>query len=388
MLERLEAEKPSYVLAVQDTTSFNFAHHPATKGLGMINEKEEAGFFAHTTLAVSLEGVPLGLFAQEVWTRKAKKRLGKNAHQQVSITEKESRKWLNALYETNESPVAVITVADREADVYEFFQEVHNLGSDCIIRLSKNRRLAEEAKLFETLEAQPFVGTYEVEVARQRTEEGRVAQVSLRYSTVSLLPPKNRKLALQVIPLIALTVQVVEAVEIEAPIGVEPIHWLLLTTLPVASFEDARSVVRFYSYRWRVERFHYVLKSGCQIETSQLGSYEALTNFLALCSYQAWQLLELTYQARVQPEVSAETCLRFEEWQALEVFRSGQPQIHAFCPSLSEAVFGIAKLGGFVGRKSDGQPGLKVLWRGWSRLQDLVALWKIFHAPPQDVGKE
>lgn len=382
-LKRLKKGGSGIILAVEDTTSFNFNHHPATSGLGVIENNRSAGFYAHTTLAVSETGVPLGLFAQQVWRRDKSAPKEPDAHKKLPITQKESMKWLNGLYQTQGSSSQVIVIGDREADVYELFQEAKNTDTDLIIRAKSNRCLMSEGKLFEALDQQEFVATFEFEVARQVNQEKRLAQVGLRYGSVTLLPPQRPKSS-AVIPLTPLTLQVVEVVEMNAPTDVKAIHWLLLTTLELNSVQDAQRVVRFYTYRWVVERFHYVLKSGCKLEHSQLKSYEALTRFLALCSHQAWHILELTYQARVTPDASCDSLLTTEQWQALQAHQTGQLSLS--CPTLEEATRSIAQLGGFIGRKSDGFPGVKVLWRGWQRLNDLVAMWRVFHPPPKDVG--
>lgn len=384
-LKQIRNRATKVVLAVQDTTSFNFAHHVASRGLGVIDAHGTSGFFAHTTLAVSDDGVPLGVFDQQVWRREPNKYPAPNTHQALPITEKESMKWLNGLYETQDSPKQVITITDREGDIYELLQASHEVG-DCIVRAVRNRRLAGGGKLSQSLEECEPMATYELEVTRQRNQEKRVALVTLRSTSVRLLPPKNRKKSIAVIPMSALRMQVVEVIELDAPADVDALHWRLLTTLPVNTLEDAQRIVRFYTYRWLVERFHYVLKSGCRFEDSQLQSYEALTRFLALCSHQAWQLLQLTYQARVTPDAACDTLLTPQQWQALQAHKIGQAIPNTSCPTLAEATLWIAHLGGFIGRNSDAQPGVKVLWRGWQRLQDLVAMWEVFHPPPKDVG--
>jgi hypothetical protein len=127
-----------------------------------------------------------------------------------------------------------------------------------------------------------------------------------------------------------------------------------------------------------------VLKSGCNFEKSQLATWAALTNQLALCSSVAWRLLHLAYQARATPDASCEQVLLTEEWQALTAFLRQSPEPAPRPPTLREAVHAIARLGGFLGRTYDGEPGVKVLWRGLSRLDDLVAFWRIH--PPQTYG--
>lgn len=378
-LDRLHHNTHELVLAVEDTTSFNFNHHPATRDLGVIEDNRTAGFFAHTTLAVSAEGVPLGLFDQRVW-RRAKGAKEPDSHKKIPVTQKESMKWLHGLYQTLESPVSVVVIGDREADIYEVFQEARNTQTDYIIRARHNRRLEEDVSLYETLAQQSFATFFEINVTRQATQEARVADVGLRYMSVTMQPPK-RSTAAAVIPLTPLPVQVVEVVEQDPPSGIKPIHWLLLTSLPVQTISDAQQIVGFYTHRWLVERFHFILKSGCRMEESQLRSYDALTRFLALCSHQAWQLMELTYQARVTPDAPCDRLLTPEQWQALQAYQTKNVPSPGACPTLEEACRGIAQLGGFLGRTGDGSPGLKVLWRGWQRLQDLAAMYTLFNPP-------
>jgi Transposase Tn5 dimerisation domain len=384
--EQLAQSTAGVILAVQDTTSFNFAHHPQTTGLGVIEDNHSSGFFAHSTLAVTATGVPIGLLDQQVWSRPLTPKKEHNAHQKLPITEKESMKWLNGLYAIQPSPVDMITVCDREADIYELFQEAERTGQSYIVRAVRNRRLEDRRGLYSTLDQTPIATTYEVRVQRQKEQEARQAQVGLRYTTVTLLPPKNRTRATQVIGLTTLTVQVVEVVELNPPSDVSPIHWILLTNVGVENIDQARQVVRFYTYRWLVERFHYVLKSGCRFEDSQLKSYDALTRFLGLCSHQAWQILTIMYQSRQTPDAACDTILSTPEWQALVAHMTADPIPATTCPTQAQAMRWIAQLGGFIGRSSDGQPGVKVLWRGWQRLQDLAAIWQLFHPQPQDVG--
>lgn len=384
--ERIAQTNPTIVLAVQDSTSFNFAQHPQTSGLGVIEDNRSAGFFAHTTLAVSQVGVPMGIVDQQVWTRSASTKTERNAHQKLPITEKESMKWLKGLYALEPSPVQIITVCDREADIYELFQEAERTGTGYIVRAVRNRQLEEGKNLYDWLDQTPVATNYVVDIQRQKEQAARQAHVNLRYTTVTLLPPKNRTAATQVVPLTPLTVQVVEVIEPNPPPGIVPVHWLLITNLPVQTVETARQIVRFYSYRWLIERFHFVLKSGCRFESSQLKSYAALTRFLALCSHQAWQILALMYQSRRTPDAPCDMILSSSEWQALVAHITGDPTPATECPTQAQAIRWIAQLGGFIGRKRDGQPGVKVLWRGWQRLQDIVAIWKLFHPYPPIVG--
>ena len=177
----------------------------------------------------------------------------------------------------------------------------------------------------------------------------------------------------------------VDVQEIHPPKGEKPIHWLLLTLLPVETLEQAQQIVTWYTYRWLVERFHYVLKSGCKIEDSQLSQEVRLERLLAVYSLVAWRILRLTYQARITPDDPCTVALTELEWKALYAFTQRTQRPPKQPPTLRQAVRWIAQLGGFLGRKGDGEPGVKVLWRGWTRLQDIVETYALFHNP-KDVG--
>jgi hypothetical protein len=379
--QRIAATETPVILAVQDTTEFNFAGRAALSGLGVLSDNQTPGFMAHTTLAVSVDGVPLGVLDQQVWSRPVAEPKAKNAHQKRPITEKESFKWIQGLNGALPATKSVITVCDREGDVYELFQYAHDVEQHFIVRATNDRSLKDAPTLKKQLAQTPVSRTYTIPVRRQDNRQAREATVELRMTSVTLKPPKNRTRAQQVIPLEALTVQVVEVIEVAPPADVaKPIHWILLTTLAVDTLDDAYRIVRYYGYRWLIERFHYVLKSGgCHFEDSQLRSVEALHRLLGVCSRVAWRLLWLTYQARQTPEADCTVALSTVEWQALMAFATKSPLPPQQPPSLREAVRAIAKLGGFIGRKSDGEPGVKVLWRGWLRLQDIVETWTLIH---------
>jgi hypothetical protein len=385
-VQRIEADTDSMLLVVQDTTSFNFAGRAALEGLGVLEDNRTPGFFAHSTLAVSEQGVPLGLLGQQVWSRAQNLDRDKEAHKQKPITEKESFKWLQGMQQLPNSAKCVVTIGDREADVYELFQEAADQGVDYVVRASCNRRLEDAPLLRDHLGQISAADTYTLTVRRQVNQSEREARVELRYTTVTLLPPKRPKSAV-VMALHPITVQVVAVQEVDPPADVkEPIHWILLTTLPVHNLDDAYRIVRYYTYRWLVERFHYVLKSGgCNFEASQLRTVEALQRLLALCSRVAWQLLWLTYEARQNPDQPCTSILTQTEWQALTAFTTKSNTPAHSPPTLQQVVRAIAQLGGFIGRKSDGEPGVKTLWRGWQRFQDIVATWSLFY-PSSDVG--
>ena len=388
--ERLCGQGERLVLAVQDTTTFNFAGHKHTQGLGVLEDNHTAGFFAHTTLAVSPKGVPMGLLDQQVWSRpyNPHSRRKDNAHRALPITEKESMKWLTGLRGSVKAQQTwqTVTICDREGDIYELFQEALNLEAGFIVRAVRDRKLENAARLKAVLVQLPCLLQCELQLERHDGRAARQAQVEIRYTTLTLQPPKNRNAANTAFPLSPLRVQVIEVLEQTPPQGATALPWILLTNLPIENVEMAQKWVRFYSYRWLVERFHFVLKSGgCHFEDSQLRTFAALTRFLALCSAAAWRILWITYQARQTPDAPCTIVLTAPEWQALSAYMTHSPQPLSKPPNLRQAVRWIGHLGGFIGRKRDGEPGVKVLWRGWQTFQSIVSAWLLFH-PASDVG--
>lgn len=369
------------VLAIQDTTELNYTSHKALSGIGYLDSKHAQGLKVHSVFTVSAFGVPLGMIEQQIWAR-SEEELGKaEQRKQKSTAGKESQKWLDALKATDSiipPSVQIVTIADREADIYDLFACPRRLGSEFLIRCGQNRCLDGSVEhLWETLSSQPSQGKMTVQVNRCATQTSRAASLDIRYTTIAIAPPQNRPKTELLSPV---TLQAILVTETDQPPECEPITWLLLTTLKITSKEDVQQYVRWYSYRWLIERYHYVLKSGCGIEKLQLETAQRLEMALATYSIVAWRLLWLTYLARCSPDNSCEIVLATHEWQALYATIHHQPYPDATPPTLAQAVNWIARLGGFLGRKGDGSPGVKVLWRGLSRLHDIVMGWLAFES--------
>jgi hypothetical protein len=372
-LERIKEH--SIILAVQDTTTFNFTLHRKTKGLGPIGQAGLSGFFLHSSMAVSVSGVPLGILAHQFWTRDQEPLHSRATHKKRAIEEKESLRWLTLLQKSTEdvpSSTRVIMVGDRESDIFDLFVLAEQTKRDFLIRAAWNRRLKHpEDYLFDAVVHSPILGTTVIEIPRADERPKRTATLVLRATSVSLRPPKHRLKEKLPSP----TLNVIHVRE-EIPSEVEkPLEWFLLTTLPVSTLEEAVRYLTWYTYRWRIERYHFLLKSGCRVEELQLETKERLERAIAVYSIVAWRLLWLTYQARQSPASPCTLALSENEWKALYVAIHKESTFPSHPPTLQTAVRWIAKLGGFLGRKSDGEPGAKVLWRGFQRLQDLTLMW-------------
>jgi hypothetical protein len=378
------ARGQAVVLAVQDTTQFDFTGHPATTGLGLTQDQEHQGLFYHPTLLLTPEKVPLGLAHQQVWTRPPEDFGKKHRRKQRPIQDKESCKWLHSLEATARlqehlPQVRFVNVADREADIFDFIRLGLRLGVHLLVRAAINRRVAQPEKyLWDHLNACPVAGYHSVTVLRRPGQAARPARLALRFSAVTLNAPRQRYREKDLSPL---TVWAVYAREEEPPAGLAPISWMLLTTLPVTNWQEAVTTLDWYACRWPIETFFKILKSGCRIEQLQLETGARLRRCLAVYSVVAWRVLFLTMQGRQQPDLPCDVLLEPEEWQALHCFWHHTSKPPSEPPSLREASRLIARLGGFIGRRGDGDPGPMTIWRGLQRLQDIALAWRLGRAP-------
>jgi hypothetical protein len=360
------------VLCVQDTTVLDFTAHPRTRGLGATGAARSQGLFMHSALAVSVEGVPLGLLGAHLWARPEDDKPSRRD----DIRSKESGRWL-AMLERSTAGIppgtCVLTVADRESDIAEFLVLAQQRNRPLLIRAAHDRAVAgTDQRLWQAADGGEVLGVISVKVPRRPDQPERLALLAVQLAQLELAPPKDKP------HLPSVRVSAILAREMQPPPDTEPVHWLLLTTLPVHTLAQAHQCLLWYTYRWRIERFHFTLKSGCRIEKLQLEDASRLRRALAVYCVVAWRLLFLTYVAREHPQQPCTAILTQEEWQALwcRIHHVSFPP--ATPPDVRTAVRMIAQLGGFLGRKGDGEPGVKVLWRGFRRLADIVADWKLF----------
>lgn len=367
------------VLAVQDTTYLDYTAHPQTTGLGPIGTEAQnlRGLVMHSTEVLTPAGLPLGLLTQTIWARPTA--APQTDHKQRPIEEKESYKWLQALETTvalAPAGVKVVTVCDREADVYELFVRAGELHTGLLVRAAQDRALAEPAmaQLWARVAAAAVAGELVVHVPAQDTKPARVARVTVRYRPVWLKPPRRpRQPGRPPLPRVRVTAILVQ--EVNPPADVTPLEWLLLTTEPVQSFADAVERVRWYRCRWQIEVFHKVLKSGCGVEHCRLDTADRLIRYLTVVSIIAWRLHWLTQLSRQQPELPCTVLLADHEWRALYATIHHTTTPPAQVPTVRQVTHWLAQLGGFLGRTGDGEPGVTVIWRGWQRLHDISSTW-------------
>lgn len=376
--------KETVVLAVQDTTTLNYTAHPATEGLGLIGYRKNGGMglIVHDTMAFDVKGTPLGLLDVQCWKRSPED-FGKKHHRKSkAISEKESYKWLKSFQQTAAAQeqcrhTKIVSVGDREADIYELFQLTlkNAKGPKLLVRAEQNRLLAEgQGKLWENVAQQASSGTYKVCVGRKGSRPAREVELEVRFAEVRLQPPQSKK------QLGELTIYAILGKESGVVETDKALEWMLLSTDPVRSFAEAVEKLGWYSQRWGIEIYHKTLKSGCQIEKRQLVTADRIEACLAVDMIVAWRILHLTRLGRETPDVPCTVFFEDAEYKALVMYKRQDGNPPAETPHLREAIHMVASLGGFLGRKGDGEPGTKSLWLGLQRLDDITAAWKVMAA--------
>jgi hypothetical protein len=391
------------VLIPQDSSEVDLSKpKQQVKGAGPLGSATRHGFYFHQLLALTPDGLPLGVIASWIWARDpqelARPQAEKAAQRkQKPIDEKESFRWLEG-YRTCCGVQAacpdtqIICLSDSEGDIYECLAQRSEAAdstpqADWIIRACQDRALAavkgQSAKLFETVAKGAVLHRLKIEVSarpqtggggrkRKAARQARTAEVTVRAARVELRGPARPGGALANVEVNCVLVR-----EEAPPEGAEAIEWLLLTSLPIDTPEQVLVVVEHYCVRWGIEVYFRVLKSGCQVEQSQLETAEGFKAFLALQMIVAWRVLYVLMLGRECPEMSCECVLEEDEWQAVyAVVKKEKPPEQT--PSLGEMVGLIARLGGWMGRKCDGPPGPKAMWQGMQRMTDLALGWRAF----------
>ena len=381
----------SRVLAVQDSTDLNYSELDDTDGLGYTDGHDTRGLKLHTTLAVRPDGLVAGTLTQQIWTRPFihKSRAASRRHREAA--DKESFRWRDhaqLVCSILGEDVTVIHVADREGDIYDWFAAERPANSHLLVRVAQPTRIvvcasdSTEGHLADVVAQQPLLGQHTIDVPRAEGRPQRQATLSIRVAEVKLQPPHNAR---QRSSLPEVPVWVIEAIEENPPAGSKAIHWRLVTTEQIKTLDDAIRALKEYVLRWRIERFHFVLKSGFRVEKLELTTADRLANAVAVYSQAAIRVLRMTYLARLEPTLPASTEFTEEELEVLKAERNRQAKgkvSYGPLRTIEEAVRMVARLGGFLNRKGDGFPGVKVLWRGLRALHHLVLGFRLAQNAP------
>ena len=369
---RRRCREPGEYLLIEDTTQLDYSFHPATEGLGPIGNGGGRGLLLHTTLAVRVEqwtleqrpeGIALGLFYQQSWVRTGPPKRGRETWRQRLKRPRQSQCWTAALDQTPPPPPGSqwIFLADREADFYEPIEHCQRSGVDFIIRSYRDRAQTEAPEHLQQAAGQLLVrGTMSVTLRARPGAAARTATVQVRSGSLTLKGPERLG-----DPKPAFTVNVVAAREINVPPGIAAWHWILLTSLPCERWVEAQRIVGRYTARWWIEEYHKALKSGAGVEDSQMAAAYRIETLTAVLAIVAVRLLNAQWLARARPDEAVEADAFGPQALALLAAEWGEPPEGW---TQRSALVAVARLGGFLARKGDGQPGWQTIWRGWQRL--------------------
>jgi Transposase Tn5 dimerisation domain len=378
------------VLMIQDTTELDYTTHGECEGLGRFGSgprwKSGAGLLLHNVLAVEPVGENqarvLGLAWNKLWARTGPVRQKRRTAKERRENGCESDRWIEAVQAIGKAPpeARFVYVGDREADIFNLYSSCQKHDASFLVRvthLSRNAlagHVTDEAKvtapdrpgtsLKQIADSMPVMGGKSIWIPPRSGRAGRWAKCTVSGGAVTIYSPWNRSRSGK--PLCCWTVRVRE---IDAPEEVEPLEWILLSDEPVNRLEDALRLAGWYALRWMVEQFHQCLKSGCKVEQRQLEHVDRLQPLIGMLCVLAVRLLQLKNNTRLMPQAPALEQVPSHLVRTLaRMMKTPAENI-----TLRQFTHEVAKLGGFIGRKSDGEPGWLTLWRGWHEL-DLIAL--------------
>lgn len=348
------------VLCLQDTTELDF-NGQTTSGLGPLSYEAQRGMYVHPTYAVSVDREPLGVLDAWMWARQPKDAEGLRE----GITE--STRWIEGYERVAEMAAELpstrlVYVADRESDMIDLMARATELGNpaDWLLRAQHNRNLPDGDKLWPTvMSGKPLCEMRFLMPSRQGQKAREVCQ-QLWARRVDL--PHGRCGTIRATCLVAK--------EMNPPAGTDPVVWRLLTNRQAETPEAVAELIDWYRARWEIELFFHVLKNGCKVEALQLGALEGLQRALALYMITSWRVARLMRLGRICPELDAELMFDRDEWQAAYLLNKKKPP--ATAPRLNEVIRLIAKLGGFLARQADREPGVKTIWIGLQRVTDFA----------------
>lgn len=373
----------SRVLIIQDTTDLIYTKFPSIQDLGVKlrsrpgYKSDVCGLMVHSSFAVTSDGIPLGILKQTTFTYdeiREKRGQGEvfvpDISKDLPIEQKASHRWIDHLTATNQETIPcgseIIHVADRECDIYEFLQAASDQKSSFVVRSCFSRRTYEgkvrdSSTIDEKLGAAPDLGTIEIK------SDGKEIRCRIRAITTQLRPPQRRGNA-KSMELKPLTVGVVDVKQVSCES--QPVHWRLLTNLHCSTFEEALDIANIYRQRWSIECFHRILKSGFGVEEARLGNRQRLENLTSILSIVSWHIFWLYQFGRKIPLMEASKVF---DPVTIAVLKTSAKKLKVTVEanlSIGKAVQIIARLGGFLGRRGDGEPGMMNIWRGWRCLHE------------------
>lgn len=382
------------VVIAQDTSFVDFSTHEMVPDLGSnggIAGHDCMGIHFHAGLALSFEGTPLGLLYSKIWSRNKNPKKG-HEHTKIPLKKKESYRWIECLEQTRAllpSGTKGLVVADRECDIYEYFEVAQDLDLDVVVRLQHNRviknEFGESNKIEEVFNKEKVRGELNIHIPGNGSRVARDAVMEVKFKEICFEGQPRGISTPRVKDRRDLNLTIVQLDEKNPSHQKEALGWTLITTLPVSNLEEAQEVMKFYRMRWTIELFFKSLKTGCNVEKCRLEEAAKLQKFIALCSVIAWRLMWLTWLQREIPHASGELAITPVEWKTLwlkkhrEKIKAGlmKAEPPEELPDLCTITRWIAGFGGFMNRKGDGNPGLITVWRGWMRIMDGAEIYEV-----------
>jgi len=367
-----EAETP--ILIIQDTTYVNYNTQTKKEGLGNIFPNTK-GVKIHSSIATTLEGLNLGILHQQSFSSddtNEEEQLTKHQLQKRSIEEKESYRWIESFNESVRSMpdnLDITVISDREGDIYEYMNAVISKKRYFLTRIAQNRITVDNEKILDNIKKAESFGILSVKVPRnsKKSIEAREANLEIRHKKYEIKLPEMLKHNPNLPE--SLTVYVIHAKEINPPKNVEPLEWFLMTNRLISSADEAVQQLKNYVQRWKIERFHYVLKTGgCNIEKIQARSMDVALSLIMIYSIIAVFIMNMTYAARITPDAPCTDYFDEEEWQLLYTIINKTTKIPEKPISIKEAVRLLAELSSGKRSPSDGDPGVKLIWQGLEKL--------------------
>ena len=364
---------PGCYLVLGDTTEVDFGGHRDLADARALGNGSGRGFLLHSALLVGADTEEVfGLAGQVIHYRQPAP--PKESAAQRRQRDRESMVWTQVIDAVGRPPAGAtwVHVLDRGGDNFEVFCHARQQQTDCVIRASCLHRKVETAEglrleLRQLLAGLPLAGTYQLVLRARPKQPARTATLAVRYG--SLVMPRPRALSPYARQQAPVALQVVWVQEQQPPSGTAGLSWVLYTTLPVTSYEEAVRCVAYYERRWVIEEWHKALKAGCQAERRQLHLAERLEPLLGVLGVVAVRLLQLRALARTQPQRLASDCVPWEYVRVLQRLRKAKAGVSW---TVAKFFAEVAKLGGFLGRKRDGEPGWQAIWDGWEKLQWVV----------------
>lgn len=366
-------------LVIGDTTEFDFGKNRQIKGIGPTGNGSGQGFLLHNSLLVHAESEEIiGIAGQTIHYRQKKTSEKKENSAQILKRKRESQVWGTVIDQIGKprEDVEYVHVFDRGGDNFEVYCRLIQNNGQWVIRASRMNRIVlvgeseERMPLKDYLPQMKAVGRYTLSLRARPGQAARDAQLEVRVGRIKIPRPRHVSPWVRSLNQSPIAMSVVEVVEINAPKGVAPIRWVLFTSLPIATFDEAWTVIGYYEMRWLVEEYHKAIKTGCATESRQLKAAGRLEAFVGLTSVVGIRLLQLKSLARTNPEVPAQRVIPRVWLQMLKMARKGLNRVYDL--TVGQFYREVAILGGFLGRKSDGQPGWITIWRGWEKLNTYV----------------